>query len=47
MPRISGGFSTDRCECAYQNMPVLTVIRMSVVTFHESVLDFTYSSLLK
>lgn len=47
MPPHFGRFLADLCDCAYQNMPVLTVIRMSVVTFHESVLDFTYSSLLK
>jgi hypothetical protein len=47
MPSRFGRFSADPRECAYQNMPVTDRDPYDGTGFHESVLDFTYSSLLK
>ncbi|HEX3185455.1 MAG TPA: hypothetical protein VHQ94_11690 [Pyrinomonadaceae bacterium] len=40
-------FERNECWFAYENMPLLISKRITEGTFHESVLDFTYSSLVK
>jgi hypothetical protein len=44
---VFGEFERNDGCCAYENMALLISIRIVWATFHESVLDFIHSSLVK